>query len=311
MSDFSTQIGKLHSYLPTLSAFEYCGRDIDQPIPNVLLFVAGLDDGLSSVPYLSELAKEVAKIEKGGRWVLIQGLISSSYKGWGIGSLKRDAKELSQLVRYLRSKEGGERSRIILMGHLTGCQDTMEYVTKILVGENVPDSIKLDGAILQAPVSDREAMLEEFKREGLQKYIDICKRDYLDANKKNHILPEEFRRVFFGTPITAYRFDSLASERGDDDYFSSYLTPEDHEKTFGQVKVPLLVLYGSKDEFVPKHVDRKELVDKWRNATPDKYWSPLSKVLMGATHKVDELSDEGTRQDLYSSVVQFIKSTVP
>lgn len=303
----SPQPGKVHEYLPTLTAFEFDGNSESNPASNVLLFIGGLGDGLLTVPYLPALSSHIGTLDsKNGKWCLIQALISSSYKGWGTGSLDRDAKELSQLVKYLRSEKGGSRKKIVLMGHLTGCQDTMYYLTK-LCQDSFPLEILLDGAILQAPVSDREAIVQDMGGiDKLQSMLTRCHDDYIAVGKLKHVLPQEFS--FLNTPISAYRFYSMASVRGDDDYFSSDLNEDDFKRTFGAVKTPLLVLFGSKDEFVPESVNKGGLVNLWKKATDPQFWSPLSKILEGASHNVGPKSDKGAVEDLQETVGNFIES---
>lgn len=304
----SPQVGKVHEYLPRLTAFEFDGNSGSEAAPNVVLFIGGLSDGLLTVPYLPRLANSIESISsQHGQWVLVQALISSSYLGWGTGSLEADAKELSLLVKYLRSEKGGNRKKIVLMGHLTGCQDSMQYLTKLCKKADAPEDILLDGVILQAPVSDREAVADHMGgMKKLEPLLEKVKKEFILTGKGQHILPHEFD--IFKTPVTAYRFCSLMSIRGDDDYFSSDLNSDDFKQTFGIVDRPLLVLYGSKDECVPEFVDRELLVEKWKNATDTKYWSPLSKVLKGANHNVGPISDDGTVEDFLEIVCKFILS---
>lgn len=304
----SPQIGKVHEYLPRLTAFEFDANKDDKAAPNVVLFIGGLSDGLLTVPYLPRLAESIGSIDsEHGKWVLVQALISSSYLGWGTGSLEADAKELSLLVKYLRSESGGSRKKIVLMGHLTGCQDAMQYLTKLCKKADVSEDVLLDGVILQAPVSDREAVAHYMGgAKKLEPLLEKCEKEYLSVGKSKYILPHEFD--IFETPVTAYRFYSLMSVRGDDDYFSSDLNSDDFKQTFGVFDRPLLVLYGSKDECVPSFIDRERLVELWKNATDSKYWSPLSKVLKGASHNIGPTSDEGTIEDFLETVQNFILS---
>lgn len=290
--------GVLHQFVDTLSAFEFTTSAT--PIENVVVFVGGLEDGLLTVPYVPQLAKSLPS-----NWVLIQTLISSSYRGWGTGSLKRDTKEIGKLISYLRSEKGGSRKKIILMGHSTGCQDTLYYLTKYLSGNSDP-LVQIDGGILQAPVSDREAFLSPDKAEYITSLLQQSQK-LIEQGKGETLLPQDARELMWNTPISAYRFWSLLSERGDDDYFSSYLDASDHSKSFGVVNKPIMILYGGKDEFVPALVDREALVASWKKSTPEKYWSPLSKVLKGAKHNVGPGSDEGAVADLIDTVKGFIE----
>lgn len=300
------QPGIVHEFRPNLTAFEFRPEKYPQKSDKVVVFIGGLTNGLLNVPYLPQLADELAS----NGWNLIQVLLSSAYRGFGVSSLAKDAKELGLLVEYLKSPTGGERKKIVLMGHSTGCQDTMQYLSKFkFTPEYKPEVHDVDGGILQAPVSDVEA----FKM-GCSNIDELTTRvydEYISQGKGEHILPQEFRKAAFYTAITANRFYSLAHPRGDDDYFSSYLTSEDYAKTFGKLSTPILVLYGSKDEFVPPSVDRQKLIDSWKaNISEEKFWSPLSKVLPGAIHNVGPGSDEDSVKILLESVKNFLNTII-
>lgn len=298
------QQGTLHEYTPKLTAFEF--NSSGKTAPNVLLFVGGLFDGLLTVPYLPKLAAHLASIDN-GNWVLVQGLLSSSYKGWGQSSLLKDNQEIGKMVEYFRSERGGSREKVVLMGHLTGCQDTMRYISDYAYSKEFKSSMKIDGAIMQAPVSDQEASEVDFGKDKIDSLLEIVDKEYLSQGKKDCMLPPEFEKVSHGCPITAYRFYSLTARKGDDDFFSTYLEDSDLECSFGKVKTPLLALYGSKDEYVPDFVDRQGLMDRWKKVTDGEYWSPLSKVLEGASHNVGPGSDTGAVEDLVSTVGEFIE----
>lgn len=290
----------IHQYYKNLTAIEF---EVSDTTPeNFLVFVGGLCDGFLTVPYIKELASATQK-DFGSKWALVQALISSSYHGYGTGSLKRDAEELAKLVEYLRTKRGNSSSKVILMGHSTGCQDTMEYLTKYTTTENFKPIQRLDGGILQAPVSDSEAITDSKKAAPLIKLA----KNYIDQGRPNELLPVEALEFFFGSPFSAYRFHSLASQHGDDDYFSSYLTSENNLKTFGQIKCPLLVLYSEKDEFVPESVDKDTLIEQWKSTTQPGIWSTHSGIIKGATHNVGSKSIAGAVEDVISRVLAFIK----
>lgn len=296
----------IHKYTDLLTAIEF-GAESDVP-ENFLVFVGGLTDGFLTVPYVPQLASGVRE-NLGSKWVVVQALISSSYLGFGTGSLRRDAEEIGQLVKYLRTKRGKESAKVVLMGHSTGCQDTMEYLTKYSREEGFEKIQEINGGILQAPVSDSEAF--EFWSKGedlktLKELISLAKT-YLDAGKPNELLPKAALDLALGTAFTAYRFHSLATRRGDDDYFSSYLDDEDYAKTFAVVQKPLLILYSEADEHVPLYVNKKELVEKWKKAAHPAVWSKHSKLVPGALHNVGPGSAEGAVDDVVETVIKFIK----
>ncbi|KAK6204634.1 uncharacterized protein RJT21DRAFT_132103 [Scheffersomyces amazonensis] len=303
----SPQVGILHHYGPNKTAFEFTSNP-QNLAPNVVIFIHGLSNGLLDVPYIPKLAESISK--SNSDWVLIQLLFKSSYQGWGTSSLKNDTKDISKLIKYLRSEKGGNRKKVVLLGHSTGCQDTIEYLSKFSHEPNFDEETAIQAGILQAPVSDVEGLQVSSKLSipEFNKLVQEVYDDYISQNKQNHVLPEKFRRIAFGTPITAYRFYSLSHPRGDDDYFSSYLTSDDYALSFGKIEKPLLVLYGSKDEFVPDYVNRQKLIDSWKDATNPKYWSPLSKILQGATHDIGPGSDETAVDDFIETVLTFIKS---
>lgn len=283
--------GFLHKYSRHV-AYEFGTANFE----NVVVFIGGLGNGLLDVPYVAPLALELHYHQ----WGVVQALIESSHSGWGQGSLERDARQLAELVEYLRLNG---KKKVVLMGHSTGCQDTMEYLTKLA---KTPE-LELNGAILQAPVSDAEAIGPLFNPKDLKRELAYAKA-LIDANKGDTLMGDNVKQKLFNTPVTAYRFHSLLAPRGDDDYFSSYLTQEDYASTFGVVATPLLVLYGGKDEFVPLWVDGQALIERWRDATNPLYWSDLSRVVPGATHDVGEGSDEGAQIEVITVVTHFLLS---
>lgn len=296
----------IHKYDDSLSAIEFGNKDV-QP-DNFLVFIGGLGDGFLTVPYVPTLANAISQ-RFGNGWVLVQALISSSYLGFGTGSLKRDTKELAKLVKYLRSKRGNSSSKVILMGHSTGSQDTMEYLTKLSKSEGFESILEINAGIIQAPVSDSEGLNQFYGKDCKLEEFMAMARQLIDEGKPNEIMPAEALKYTFGSPATAYRFDSLLSQKGDDDYFSSYLESSDLEKSFGIVLKPLLVLYSGDDEFVPKSNDKKKLLERWEAVCDPKYWSEFSKVVKGATHNVGEKSKEGAVEELIESVLSFIQTT--
>ena len=189
---------------------------------------------------------------------MAQPILSSSYAGWGTSSLQRDVEELSKCVAYFRSIKSG---KIVLLGHSTGCQDVVEY----LVGQGQETRAPIDGGILQAPVSDREALVLALDPEM---YHESCKiaQEMVDAGRGEDILPSKYS-IFGPSPICARRWLSLASPNhdGDDDYFSSDLSNEQLAKSFGSVpaRTSLCILFSGSDEHMSKTIDKVGLIQKW------------------------------------------------
>jgi len=71
--------------------------------------------------------------------------------------------------------------------------------------------------------------------------------------KEDALLTEKL----FGAPITAYRFLSLAGRLTDDDMFSVDLREDELEPILTPVRVPILLCFSERDEYVPDKVGQK------------------------------------------------------
>lgn len=190
------------------------------------------------------------------------------------------------------------------MGHSTGCQDVMEYLT----GSGHENREPVQGAIMQAGVSDREAAEMMFCPQDLKTTNALAKK-MVDEGRGEDVLPMEKTAAFFGTAVCARRWLDLASpdHQGADDMFSSDLTDEQFAKTFGTLKgkAKLCILYGGNDEFVPPKVDKEGLVQRWASIvkkTGGSIDEENSGIIEGATHDYKEapkeVFDELTRRVL-------------
>jgi pimeloyl-ACP methyl ester carboxylesterase len=161
-------------------------------------------------------------------WDLVQIFLTSSHVGFGLSSLAQDCEEIDKLVETLIEQFSSES--IILIGHSTGCQDIVLYLK---IGKHINH---IRGAVLQAPVSDRE-YLSEF-----QEVVDNLQlaQQLIKEGKEQHLMPP--MQVFPRQAITAYRFHSLVSRFGDDDMFSSDFTDEELKQRLGHIKIPTLVV---------------------------------------------------------------------
>ncbi|KAF8847713.1 DUF1749-domain-containing protein [Acephala macrosclerotiorum] len=294
--------GFVHNYTPRLTAFEHTPHSVYGTSQNVILFIGGLFDGLQTVPYVSKISDALSPT-----WTLAQVHLSSSYTGWGTASLRQDVKELSKCVSYFRGIKSG---KIVLMGHSTGCQDVMEYLT----GPGKETRPPIDAGIIQAPVSDREATLMSTSPEDYKSSCEAAKK-MVDADEGNEILSSKLTNM--PCPISAYRWLSLLSPNhdGDDDYFSSDLTDEQLTKTFGSLPagVPLCILYSGSDEHVPQSIDKAALVRRWieiakkgKGVVDEGY----SGVVKGATHNLAKDKEEVVLS-LVGSVLGFLAGLSP
>uniref|UniRef100_A0A7S3ZEF4 Uncharacterized protein n=1 Tax=Lotharella globosa TaxID=91324 RepID=A0A7S3ZEF4_9EUKA len=225
------------------------------PSRKYLIFVGGLTDGLMATNYVAPLAKAVNKRE----WTFLQPLISSSYTGYGSQSLALDCQELSELVRIIRKEQAD--ATIVLMGHSTGCQDAVTYCRRYHQQQMLGAESRINGVILQAPVSDRESMAMK-PEEKTKKWLKLA-TSMIKEGKAEDLMPQESYFI----PITAYRYHSLAGKNTDDDLFSSDFTMDELKGKLGCVDVAALVLYSGEDEYVPDYVNRRALVDRMSAAT--------------------------------------------
>ena len=115
--------------------------------------------------------------------------------------------------------------------------------------------------VLQAPVSDREGAMEQ---PNYEENIQIAKS--LEAQGKEM---EMMPRSVFWAPITTRRFLDLQDVKGKDDFFSSDLTDNELVDRLSHVgnnscadDLQVLVAFSGEDEYVPKSVDKKRLLER-------------------------------------------------
>ena len=227
---------------------------------------------------------------------------------WGVSSIARDAEDMAKIIAYLKEQRPG--GKVVIMGHSTGCQDCMEYV----VGKNAEKRPPVDGIILQAAVSDREAMHSDLPQAVMQESDQLALKMCREGHDKD-AMPNRLTKPLFGRiAITARRWVDIASpgpnHDGADDYFTSDLPDERLEKTFGKLPAssPLLVLHGGSDQSVPQHVDKRRLLQRWLHVVETHGGSVdgvNSGVIEGASHNLNGQSDDIV-QDLVRRVSAFV-----
>lgn len=283
---------------------------------------------------MAALAKALEPTE----WSLFSVLLTSSYGGWGVGSLDQDVEDIAQCVRRVQEYKqnmSSSEGKIVVMGHSTGSQDVLHYLYQ---PNPLPGRLKhlvrpeLDGAILQAPMSDREGLQAAIKSEegtaqgtemraAYDQLVDFAKRQpYVTGDhqqKLDAILPMNLvAKVGLpaDTPLSARRFLSLASpdspeKPAEDDLFSSDLTDQRLRETFGAVaergllRSKMMFLYSGNDDFAAPWVDKEKLMQRWNEASNGKYDAEGSAVIPGASHNV---RDEG-QEELTERVLSYLK----
>ncbi|RAL14745.1 DUF1749-domain-containing protein [Aspergillus homomorphus CBS 101889] len=341
--------GILHQYTNRLVAFEYIRGS--RPKPHSLVFIGGLSDGLNTVDYLSDVIRALQDSD----WSVVTPLLSSSYAGWGMGSLGQDIDEIAQCVGYIRDHKNSlyGHGKVVMMGHSTGSQDVMHYIScanprprhPVLDRETPPDQYVgitrplVDGAIMQAPVSDREAALwlsrtgtEYDSPEAIQ---EVYRKAIQEAQKRTYdrgggdetmvydtIVPlATTTRMYYppDTPLSSRRFLSLLSPQSphrpdEDDLFSSDLTDEHLQNTFGMVRArrvlhsrgSVMVLYSGRDQSVPPWVDKAALMHRWQAILGHEAWHPSSLIIPGASHALSDPDQAEPRRILVERVTGYL-----
>ncbi|OAG10093.1 DUF1749-domain-containing protein [Paraphaeosphaeria sporulosa] len=306
--------GTLHLYTPSLTAFEHrppplnpnCSVSSSSTPQNTILFIGGLGDSPLTVRYPTLLSRTVPP-----HWTIAEVTLTSSAAGWGTSTLSRDAAELGECVAYFKKMRPS--GKIVLMGHSTGCQDVMEY----LVGLSSSSRPAIEGAILQAAVSDREGWDtivsdDASLKESLEKTVAMAGA-WVARGDGDAILPKKGNKVLemFDSPCTAYRAHSLLAKGGDDDYFSTDLSDDTLKGTFGKIpaRTKAMFLWGSRDPYIPGHVDQEGTLKRWARIVREgggNVDEANGGVVRGATHNLND-DAEDIVQDLVGRVVRFIK----
>ena len=295
--------GTLHFVPPNLSAFEPTKPLVRTANINTLIWVGGMFDTPLSVAYPLDIARALNPT-----WALVTASLGSSGKSWGVSSIAQDAEEMAKLVAYFKGQRPG--GKIVIMGHSTGCQDCMEY----LVGAKAEQRPAVDGVILQASVSDREAIVDHLPNGFLHETNQLALKMCLEGHDKD-AMPNRLTKPVFGRiAITARRWVDVASpgpdHTGADDYFSSDLSDERLKKTFGRLPptTPLLLLFGGSDESVPQSVNKDELVYRWIKITEEsggKVDKLNGSIVPDASHNLNG-NPERVVRDLVQRVVGFV-----
>ncbi|KAG9246927.1 hypothetical protein BJ878DRAFT_495105 [Calycina marina] len=332
--------GILHHYTETLTTFEYTAGGVSKP--HSFLFVGGLGDGLATTEYMADVVRALEPTP----WSLFTLNLSSAYNQWGLGHLDRDTDEVAECLRYIQDYKKSEfdDSKIVLMGHSTGSQVVLHYLYKPNPHTSTPawdpnlEHVKrpvLDGAIMQAPVSDRHAIQLVMEEGWLGKTPAEVQAVYrqLEAMAKDALRRKEpldliaplalTSQIGYGTvPLSFRRLSSLVSfsspqKPGEDDLFSSDLSDEQLAETFGNVQSQgllrdrLVVLYSGADQSVPDFVNKEYLMRRWRISANRggkvQVWDDeFSGVIPGASHALSNDDQAEPRKDLVRRVSGYL-----
>lgn len=282
-------------------------------------------------------------------WSFFTLNLTSSYQAWGLGHLDRDTDEIAQCIRYIKSYKNAKygHSKLILMGHSTGSQCVMHYLSRPNPHTFNPpfdpelqhvERLALDGAIMQAPVSDREAIQwvlhhgiggksRSEVRAVYEKLETMAKEAALDNTSSDTMLPISMTSQIgysSNTPLSCRRFLSLTSPESpespsEDDLFSSDLADEQLGKTFGMIKPlgllkhKLMVLISGADQSVPDWINKEDLLSRWKNATNQNQFVGIwdgehSGLIPGASHALSNDDQAEPRKLLAERVLGYLRT---
>ncbi|KXT08407.1 hypothetical protein AC579_5996 [Pseudocercospora musae] len=333
--------GILHHFTETLVAFEFTSNVVNKP--HSLLFVGGLGDGLATTPYVRDLVHALEQ----SPWSVFTVNLTSSYQSWGLGHLDRDTDEIAQCLNYIKDYKNDKfgPGKVALMGHSSGCQDILHYLSrpnpatgKAPFDPNLEhvERPALDGAIMQAAVSDRQVvdlLLEQpegFKghsqtelKATFTQLVAMSK----DAEKARQdcdtLLPLWMTSQIYPDDqvLTARRFLSLVSPESpekprEDDLFSSDLGDEVLQTTFGKIrergllKTKLMVMQSGADQSVPAWVDKEDLMGRWAKIMGDQWDHESSGIIPNASHALSNDDQEEPRKDLVRRVLGYLSTVL-
>lgn len=249
--------GELLSY-GTHNMVLFCYGPVRQ-FERIALFIGGLGDGLLTVPYLGALAATAARH---GR-MLVQPLLRSCYLQYGVHSLDDDVADMDEAIATLAAYAPTPTGvSIVLIGHSTGCQDTVHYL------KHGRHRSLIKAVVLQAAVSDRCVTLTS----DAQRVAAPCSAAHLGAAVPGgsrgsdyimSIADEEMHkrisdaaalvaagrgdelmpRWTWSCPVTASRFHSLAGRCTQDDMFSADLSDAELRAILGHVAAEISCLW--------------------------------------------------------------------
>ncbi len=120
-------------------------------------------------------------------------------------------------------------------------------------------------------------------------------------------MPAIYENDIYASPLTAYRYHSLSTYGGDDDFFSINTSSTVRATTFGKIQIPTLFLWSGADEYVPPGTNGSDLIKAFDAALPAGSRSQYSGINPDALHAVP---DEPGRSDLIRRVSGFLAQSV-
>lgn len=164
---------------------------------------------------------------------------------------------------------------VYLVGHSTGCQKSIFYLSRTKNKQNV------SGVVLLCPLSDYAAVSLAADKTQYQKVLAYSRKE-VEENRPNTLLTEEY---WPSELIDAQRFLSLYTAESSEEIFTYCQDKE--PKAYQSAKVPVLVVLAEKDEYGDRSTEKlKTWFDS--NNSSSKY---KSVVVQEALHNLKGYED--------------------
>lgn len=159
---------------------------------------------------------------------------------------------------------------VYLVGHSTGCQKSIFYLSK------TKNKQKVSGVVLLCPLSDYAAVPLAVDKAQYEKALEYSRREVKEG-RLHTLLSEEY---WPSELIDAQRFLSLYTPESSEEIFT--YSHDKEPKAFQSVEVPMLVVLAEKDEYCDRPTEK---LRAWfdRSNVSSKY---NSEVIENALHNL-------------------------
>ncbi len=174
---------------------------------------------------------------------------------------------------------------VYLVGHSTGCQKSIFYLSKTKNKQNVT------GVVLLCPLSDYAAVPLAADKTQFEKALKYARKE-VDENRPHALLSEEY---WPSELIDAQRFISLYTPESSEEIFTYSHNKE--PKAFQSVESPMLVVLAGADEYCDRPTEK---LKAWfdRSNVSSKY---KSVVIEKALHNL-----KGSEKDVCMEIEQWV-----
>lgn len=153
--------------------------------------------------------------------------------------------DLQGVVSYVKARGV---QKVLLVGHSTGCQKSIYYLSKKNKQQNI------DGVILLAPMSDYAGAKKQIEKSVLDEATRYA-QNLVSQGKPHALLPLPVWPLMHD----AQRFLSLYTPESEEEIFC-YADPNKKPSTLQKVRIPQLIVLAGRDEYRDRPIDK---IAKW------------------------------------------------